>query len=50
MENVIPGAAVTFTPLILVYQGWPYYVFRTRLGGASTTPPSASPPGPSRHA
>ncbi len=31
--EVITGAAVIFTPLILLYQGWTYYVFRKRLGG-----------------
>jgi cytochrome bd ubiquinol oxidase subunit II len=34
---VITVAAVIFTPLILLYQGWTYYVFRARLGGASST-------------
>ena len=24
---------VVFTPLMLLYQGWTYYVFRKRLGG-----------------
>jgi len=31
--QVISVAAAICTPLILVYQGWTYYVFRTRLGG-----------------
>ena len=31
--QVITVAAVIFTPLILLYQGWTYYVFRRRLGG-----------------
>ncbi|HEX3329173.1 MAG TPA: hypothetical protein VHS27_04565 [Gaiellales bacterium] len=46
------GAAVVFTPLILLYQGRTYYVFRTRLGGGvtSTAPPSGSPLEPSSHA
>ncbi len=35
--QVITVAAVIFTPLVLLYQGWTYYVFRRRLGGASST-------------
>jgi cytochrome d ubiquinol oxidase subunit II len=31
--QVITVAAAIFTPLILLYQGWTYYVFRKRLGG-----------------
>jgi cytochrome d ubiquinol oxidase subunit II len=31
--QVITVAAVIFTPLVLLYQGWTYYVFRKRLGG-----------------
>jgi cytochrome bd ubiquinol oxidase subunit II len=50
--EVITGAAVVFTPLIVLYQGWTYYVFRARLGGgeASVASRSASPLEPSRHA
>jgi len=35
--QVITAAAVIFTPLILAYQGWTYYVFRQRLGGDGAT-------------
>jgi cytochrome d ubiquinol oxidase subunit II len=35
--QVISVAAAIFTPLILVYQGWTYYVLRTRLGGDHAT-------------
>ncbi len=42
--EVITGAAVIFTPLILLYQGWTYYVFRRRLGGDHATPATASLP------
>ena len=35
--QVITVAAVIFTPLILLYQGWTYYVFRARLGGKRST-------------
>jgi cytochrome bd ubiquinol oxidase subunit II len=31
--GVITVAGVIFTPLIVLYQGWAYYVFRRRLGG-----------------
>ena len=37
--QVITVAAVIFVPLILLFQGWTYYVFRKRLGGES---PAAS--------
>jgi cytochrome bd ubiquinol oxidase subunit II len=40
--QVITVAAVIFTPLILLYQGWTYYVFRKRLGGGTASTPSAS--------
>jgi cytochrome bd ubiquinol oxidase subunit II len=30
--EVITVVALIFTPLLLVYQGWTYYVFRRRLG------------------
>ena len=33
--EVITVAAAVFTPLILLYQGWTYYVFRKRLGNDS---------------
>ena len=36
--QVITVAAAIFTPLILLYQGWTYYVFRRRLGGDWTSP------------
>jgi cytochrome d ubiquinol oxidase subunit II len=39
--KVITIVAAIFTPLILLYQGWTYHVFRTRLGGA---PLRAAPP------
>lgn len=31
--KVITIVALIFTPLVLLYQGWTYYVFRKRLGG-----------------
>ncbi|MGZ6029739.1 MAG: cytochrome d ubiquinol oxidase subunit II, partial [Myxococcaceae bacterium] len=44
--QVITVAAAIFTPLILLYQGWTYYVLRARLTGAPTTlpPPGGRPP------
>jgi len=30
---VISVAALVLTPIVLLYQGWTYYVFRQRLGG-----------------
>ena len=35
---VMTVVALIFTPLILVYQGWTYYVFRHRLGGEEPAP------------
>jgi cytochrome d ubiquinol oxidase subunit II len=33
--QVITVVAAIVTPLVLLYQGWTYYVFRERLGGAA---------------
>ena len=38
--QVITIVAAIFTPLVLLYQSWTYYVFRRRLGGE---PPPAGP-------
>jgi cytochrome d ubiquinol oxidase subunit II len=40
--EVITGAAVICIPLILLYQGWTYYVFRKRLGGGQASAPYGS--------
>jgi cytochrome bd-type quinol oxidase subunit 2 len=45
--KVLTVIAIVFLPLVLVYQGWTYYVFRRRvsvadLEGASTTTPRAT--------
>jgi cytochrome d ubiquinol oxidase subunit II len=37
--KVITIVALIFVPLVLVYQGWTYYVFRRRLSGEPVTPP-----------
>jgi cytochrome d ubiquinol oxidase subunit II len=36
--QVITVVAAIFTPLIILYQGWTYYVFRKRLGGDAVGP------------
>jgi cytochrome bd ubiquinol oxidase subunit II len=38
--QVITVVAAIFTPLIVLYQSWTYYVFRRRLGGE---PPPGGP-------
>jgi len=43
--EVITVVAVIFTPVVLLYQGWTYYVFRARIGGAEEGDErSAEPP------
>ncbi len=37
---VMTVVALVFTPIVLLYQGWTYYVFRRRVGGQ----PLSSPP------
>jgi len=37
--KVITIVAVIFTPLIIIYQGWTYHVFRKRLGGEPVLAP-----------
>jgi cytochrome d ubiquinol oxidase subunit II len=37
--QVITVVAAIFTPLILLYQGWSYHVFRRRLGGEEISVP-----------
>ena len=38
--SVMTVAALILTPLILLYQGWTYHVFRARLGGESEASPA----------
>jgi cytochrome d ubiquinol oxidase subunit II len=40
--EVITIVAAIFVPLLLVYQGWTYYVFRRRLGGEAVATPVAA--------
>jgi cytochrome d ubiquinol oxidase subunit II len=44
--QVMSVVALLFVPLVLLYQGWTYYVFRRRVGGEASgpQPPEASPP------
>jgi cytochrome d ubiquinol oxidase subunit II len=39
--QVITVVAAIFTPLIVLYQSWTYYVFRKRLGGEQVRMPAA---------
>jgi cytochrome bd ubiquinol oxidase subunit II len=39
--KVITIVAAIFVPLLLLYQGWTYYVFRQRLGGERVRTPAA---------
>jgi cytochrome d ubiquinol oxidase subunit II len=41
--EVITVVAVVFTPVVLLYQGWTYHVFRARLGGADGPAPAERP-------
>jgi cytochrome d ubiquinol oxidase subunit II len=40
--KVITIVAAIFTPLVLLYQSWTYYVFRKRLGGEPVATPVAA--------
>ena len=35
--SVITVVAAILTPVVLIYQGWTYHVFRARLGGEPTS-------------
>jgi cytochrome bd ubiquinol oxidase subunit II len=37
--QVMTVVALIFVPLVLLYQGWSYYVFRHRLGAGEQSPP-----------
>ena len=39
--QVMTVVAAIFTPIVLLYQGWTYYVFRKRLGGDEVATPLA---------
>jgi cytochrome bd ubiquinol oxidase subunit II len=35
--RIMTWVAVAFTPIVLLYQGWTYWVFRKRIGAAPAT-------------
>ena len=41
--KVMTWVAVAFTPVVLIYQGWTYWVFRKRLGVADIPPAAGLP-------
>jgi cytochrome d ubiquinol oxidase subunit II len=43
---VMTVVAVIVTPLVLLYQGWTYYVFRARITGEEVRPPTDALPRP----
>jgi cytochrome d ubiquinol oxidase subunit II len=43
--KIMTWVAVVFTPIVLVYQGWTYWVFRRRIG-VEQIPPAGGLPGP----
>jgi cytochrome bd ubiquinol oxidase subunit II len=45
--TVMTVVALVFTPIVLLYQGWTYYVFRRRLGHDAPTSPEVAPVVPS---
>jgi cytochrome bd ubiquinol oxidase subunit II len=47
--TVMTVVAAVFFPLVLVYQGWTYYVFRQRLLPADSRPPVPGQPGSPEH-
>jgi cytochrome d ubiquinol oxidase subunit II len=47
---VMSVVALIFVPLVLVYQGWTYHVFRARVGGPGGEPHAASVQAPSSSA
>jgi cytochrome bd ubiquinol oxidase subunit II len=42
--TIMTWVAVVFTPLVLLYQGWTYWVFRSRIGVAHLPPYDGLPP------
>jgi cytochrome bd ubiquinol oxidase subunit II len=42
--KIMTWVAVAFTPIVLLYQGWTYWVFRRRIGVANIPAPAASMP------
>jgi cytochrome bd ubiquinol oxidase subunit II len=44
--TVMSWVALAFTPLVLAYQGWTYWVFRARITGTAPLAPKADKPAP----
>ena len=44
--KVLTVVAVIFLPIVLIYQGWTYHVFRHRIGGGELLPPEKPPDAP----
>ena len=42
--QVMSVVALIFVPIVLLYQGWTYYVFRRRVGGEPEAAPESSAP------
>jgi cytochrome bd ubiquinol oxidase subunit II len=42
--KIMTWVAIAFTPIVLVYQGWTYWVFRKRIGVEHIPPATESPP------
>lgn len=47
---IMTWVAVVFTPIVLAYQGWTYWVFRQRIGRDRFTGTTGLPPTRGRHA
>ncbi len=41
--KIMSWVAVVFTPIVLLYQGWTYWVFRKRIGASDIPPVESSP-------
>jgi cytochrome d ubiquinol oxidase subunit II len=41
--KVMSWVALIFTPFVLLYQGWTYWIFRKRVSRAEPTPVSVAP-------
>ncbi|GAA1797373.1 cytochrome d ubiquinol oxidase subunit II [Planosporangium flavigriseum] len=42
--RIMTWVAVAFTPVVLLYQGWTYWVFRKRIGVQHIPPATSAPP------
>jgi cytochrome d ubiquinol oxidase subunit II len=47
---VMTVVALIFVPLVMLYQGWTYHVFRARVGGSGGEPQKESVSAPSSSA